>query len=521
MSRLKYILFAFILIPLNTAQATEINQQGADRLKSYFQKLLDYQKNINDTIGSVQIEYKGELTVKPQSTYYTATFPHIFIKAPKIEGVPDDSAVFDVGVIKINAMPDDKKGYWKTVITLPSKMTLRGKDPNDDFSVLFKDQRSIALFSEKIGYFTKLDMNISGIKFQSSNQDTGINIGGLQIYSKMEDQTGAGLFSGPGHLLISDLNIAPPQELETIRAKELRVDFTAQDMNLPTLKEYEDKILKHVETLNSLQGSDIDNVKNTDILDMIIDMYSFDLNGFSLGYSLKGFSLTSKSKDASKKSSSVNLGSAFLKFGFGDIKSETGKMFIKTGYDKLEILPIDPEYKDIMPQNINIDIKALKIPYGALTKVVTNTAKAIAANPDSAQMAGIGVLMRLPALLSQAGTKISVEKNSIKNEIYNITLDGKILTDISAITGFKAQFKAIFGGLDNLISVAKKHAANKNSKNSTNFANIASGLENIKSAGKKQKGSKGKDVYVYDIKATPEGKFLINGKESSTVLAPK
>ncbi len=520
MSRLKYLLFAFILIPINAAQASQINQQGADKLKSYFQELLDYQKTINDALGSVQIEYKGELIVKPESTYYSATFPQILIRAPKVEGVPDDGTVFDMGVIKINAIPDEKEGYWKTIITLPSKMTLKGKTPEEDFSVLFKDQRSIALFSEKIGYFTQLNMSFSGIKFQSANQDVGIDIGGLQIYFKMEDK-GDGFFSGPGHLLISDLNIAPPQEKETISAKELKVNFTANKMKMPTLKEYEDRILNFAKTLESMQNKTAEEVKGTDILNTIMDMYEFDLEGFTIKYNIKGFEITSDTNQKSRDFDSIYLGSAFIGLGFQGVKSESGSMSIESGYDTIKISPSDPEYKDIIPQNVNLNIKANKIPYGSLTKIATNTAKAIATDPNSAQMAGIGVLMRLPALLSQAGTEISVENNGVKNKIYNLTLNGKVLTDLSAMTGFTAKFTALFEGLDAILAIAKKNAANKDSKNASNFEQMVTKLEGLKAVGKAQKGANGKPAYAYDIQATPEGKFLVNGQEASTIFTPK
>ncbi len=518
MSRLKYLLFAFILIPLNAAQAIEINQQGADKLKSYFQELLDYQKTVNDALGSVQLEYKGDLVVKPEGTYYSATFPNIYIRAPKIEGVPDNGNVFDMGVIKINAKPDNKAGYWNTIITLPSKMTLKGKTPSEDFSILFKDQKSIGLFSEKIGYFTKLNMRLAGIEFQAANQDVGINIGSTQIFMKMEDD-GKGLFSGPGHVKISDMNIAPPDTKETFKADELRVDFTINKMKMPSLKEYKDNILKYSETFKSIQSENTDDIKGMDVFNMMMDMYDMDLEGFTVKYSAKGVGISSDPDNQSFDS--VYLGTSYIGFGFEGVKSESGSMSIESGYDTIKISPSDPEYKDIIPQNMDINISALKIPYGSLTKIATNTAKAIATDPNSAQMAGIGVLMRLPALLSQAGTEISVEKNGIKNKIYNLTLDGKVLTDLSAMTGFTAQFNALFGGLDALLAIAKKNAANKDSKNAPSFADMAAKLEGLKAAGKAQKGSDGKPAYAYDIQATPEGKFLVNGKEASTIFAPK
>ena len=54
----------------------------------------------------------------------------------------------------------------------------------------------------------------------------------------------------------------------------------------------------------------------------------------------------------------------------------------------------------------------------------------------NAQMVGLSVLMRLPALLSQAGTKIIVKDNGIQGQIYDFGLNGSLTTDITAMMEF-------------------------------------------------------------------------------------
>ncbi len=523
MARLTYLLAALVLIPFNYAHALQINQQGADTLKASFQDLLDYQKTVNDALGSVRIEYKGDLTVKQEATYYAVTFPHVFIRGPKIEGVPEDNTVFDMGVIKINAIPDDKPGYWKTVMTFPSKMTLKGEKPEDNFSINFADQKSIALFSERLGYFTKLDMNLSGISFQAAGQDVGVNIGGLQGYMKFEEK-GDGTFSGPGHVLLTNLNIAPPTEAEKFSIGEFKADFSMQDMKMPTLKEYQDKLMKHAKTFESLQnlGSPEKEVEmdGNAILNMMMDLYNFDMNGFTFEYSAKDINVSSDLENQFRDFDTLQIGSASLGFGFQNLKSEKGTMAIKSAYDTINITPVDPEYKDVMPQKMDMNIQALNIPYGALTQIATNTAKAIATDPESAQMAGLGVLMRLPAILAQAGSQIVVEKNGASNSIYEFGISGKVMTDLSAMSGFTAQFNALFEGLDALHAIVKKNAANTSSPNAGQFAQMANTLASLKAVGKAQKGPNGKPAYAYDIQANAQGQFLVNGQDAATVFSP-
>ncbi len=524
MARLKYLLFVLALIPLSSANANTINQQGADKLKEHFQALLDYQKTVNEALGSVRVEYQGELTVTPEQTYYAAVFPRILIKGPAIEGVPDSDAAFDIGVIKINAAPDEKPGYWKTVMTFPSKMTLIGTKPEENFSILFKEQKSIGLFSGALGYFTKTDINLSDITFEAGGQDIGINIGGIQAYMKMEEnEDGENRFSGPGHLLMNNLSIVPKEQGETVNVGELKADFVMNNFQMPTLKEYQDKIMKHVDTFKSLQDmspEEEEELSGTEIMDMILDLYEFDMDGFSFTYSAKDVNIASDTNNQFRAFDTLKVGSAALGFGFDQIQSDAGSLDIIGNYQTVKITPEDPEYKDVIPQSVNLNIKASKIPYGQLTKIATNTAKAIAADPQSAQMAGLGVIMRLPAILAQAGTQVDVVNNGAKTSLYDVSLNGQVLTDLSALTGFTAQFKAVFEGLDALLSVAKKNASNPDSKNKANFEQMSQTLESLKAVGKAEQGPNGKPAYGYEIQATPDGKFLVNGQDAQTVFSP-
>ena len=523
MARLKYLLFVLAFLPLNAANASNINQQGADELKKHFQALLDYQKTVNEALGSVKVEYQGELTVTPEQTYYSAVFPRILIKGPSVEGMPESDAAFDVGVIKINAAPDEKPGYWKTVMTFPSKMTLIGTTPEENFTIMYDKQQSIGLFSGALGYFTKMDINLSDITFEAGGQDLGVNIGGIQAYMKMEEVEGENRFTGPGHLLMSNLSISPKGPGEKIQVGELKADFAMDNIKMPTLQEYQDKIMKHVDTFQSLQSmspEQQEELTGSDLMDMMMDLYEFDLDGFSFKYSAKDLNIQSDMNNDYRDFDSLMIGAAALGFGFDDIQSDSGDMNILGSYNSVKVAPEDPEYKDVIPQSANINIQASKIPYGQLTKIATNTARAIAEDPQSAQMAGLGVIMRLPAILAQAGTQIDVENNGVKSSLYDLSLNGQVLTDLSALTGFTAQFNAVFEGLDALLAVAKKNAANEESQNKANFVSMSQTLEGLKAVGKAATGPNGKPAYSYEIQATPDGKFLVNGQDAQTVFSP-
>jgi hypothetical protein len=530
----KHPLFALIAFTLcvcfpTHTRAQETNDQEAQRLKTSFQRLLDYQKNVNEILGSVDITYDGELTVSRQPTYYTLTFPHIYISNNnKFDNANEDPSepakqVFDFGSITINAMADDKPGYWKIVLTLPEKFALydalKASGDPDLFSLNIGEQRSIALYSEKLGYFTKADINLSGLTFLVGGQKAGIELGGIQFYSKMEEQEN-GKFSGPGHVLLNNLHVSPPDQNAKVDIEELKLAFDIGDVVLPTIEEYQQKILKHKDTFKRLQDIEKQDDKEAEaisaqnVFDMLADMYDFDMDRFSFAYSTKNVDI----KDSTDEVKTMHIASGRFGAGASGLKSDKGTLSVDINYEGFETTPADPEISDLVPQNMSTKLEAKDVPFTTLSTLTSNTLQSIAQNPGAAQMAWLGVVMRLPAIVSQAGTQIVIDQNNISNHIYDVTLDGNISTDMSSMTGFAAKFNMLFEGLEALLSISEKHGANESSPNANEYKQLIPTLNKLKTIGKPATGKNNNPAYSYDIELGQQGTLTINGHDVQTVF---
>lgn len=520
MIRLASILFVMLLLPLN-AMAVEINDQGAQKLKTSFGNILAYQKEVNEAFGSVRVIYEGEITVKQESEYYTITLPRILLKSPIItpaEGNEEtelDDQTFDIGIISINAMPDEKDGHWKTTWTLPETMTMSG-EADTDFSIRWGEQNIIALLDDTLGYFTKMNLNLSNVSFNIEQEDIGVSIGNLQFYMNL-DKNDAGTFSGPAYALISDLLIAPQEENSTVKIGELKIGSTMTAFSLPTLTEYKAKLMNHAGVFQSLNKigneEDAKNVNGQDVMDMIFDLYDIDMNGFDIEYSLKNLEINPAPEDEDRGFDTLKLSSAFMGFGFNNLNSEKGELNIKTGYDTIDIQSDNPDHMsfEFIPAHTNFDIKVENIPYKTLSEIAKNSAASLARNPESAQMVGMSLLMKLPAILSQANTKLVIKDNNVKNDIYDISLNGQAVTNLTAIMGFSAKFNIIFQGLDALLSRIPRDTE------TTDTTDIIKQLEKLKSLGKPNTEDNGKTSYSFEFEATPQGAFLLNGQDTSTI----
>ena len=59
-----FLLFSVFTSPQPHANAAEINNDGAQALKAVFQDLLDYEKTVSESFGTVNISYEGALSVE-------------------------------------------------------------------------------------------------------------------------------------------------------------------------------------------------------------------------------------------------------------------------------------------------------------------------------------------------------------------------------------------------------------------------------------------------------------------------
>ena len=511
MFRLLSILCVFTLLPI-TSHA-QVNDQGAQVLTNFVNGLLDYQKNTGEAFGTVKVEYEGDVKVEQMSDYYAVTFPRILLSAgDDLVEEEGETAGFevDLGVIMMSVAPDTEEGYWKSILQFPDSIVLRDAGETE-FAINIGEQNSVALLSERLGYFTKLNINLSDITFESGEEDElGFSLGGIQIVQNMTDE-GNGVYSGPYAFSFKNMRIAPPHENEYMFAEEFKLDGNLDQVVLPTLAEYETKVMRFIEAMNAVEQGDEaaeGGMSDEDVMNALIDMYVFDWNGFSANYSVKNFEF--KSNDSQE---GVSLDNGSFGMSVAGLRSDTGAVQFGVSYGGLEMNGVEYDAaKQYTPEDLNIDLKLDKVPYNSLYEMAEMSMQSVVANPEAAQMVGMGLMMRVPSLLTQSGTTAEAKGFSSKGDVYNVTLDGAATADLKAIMGVTAQFKTVFEGLDTVLSMLKAD------ENVSEFSGVIGDLEHFKSIGVQDKGPNGKPAYSYTFEITTDGKMLLNGQDAMTAL---
>ncbi len=530
--------------PSDTKETNDVetSTHNPQKLKESFQRLLDYQKNVNEVFGNVEVIYDGEITVTKEDTYYTLTFPHIYVSGLEQEGAYEQKnsppkMVLDIGVISINATPDERPGYWKMSFAMPEEMilydSLKGTSDENSFSFTIGEQRAIALFDNNSGYFIKTDLNLSDLKFFKGGVETNVRVGGFQLYTNFEEQEN-GTLSGPGHFMISNLHIASPDvQYSTLDIGELKLGFSIDKVRYPDLETYQENILKHQETFKNMktqnntasednEATSPSEVKN--ILDMFKDLYDFEMEGISFAYSAKDIDIKAlrKHDDSNKNPDTqkldyltMHIANVLFGMSISGIGTDEGNLRFDWNFDGFKTTPEDPEIIAFVPQKLKTSIEVKNLPYSTLSTLLGNTLDSISQNPKATNMVALSVLPRLPAILSQAGTQIVVEHNKIKNDTYDITIDGEIVTDLSAMFGAKSQFDILFKGLDTLKDLAQEYSMNEDNQNAEKYKKLVLSLEQLKAWGKPIEGQNGNTSYIYAITIGPTRQVIINGLEAT------
>ncbi len=514
MSRLILSLFVLVMIPA-TSYAAQINEAGAQKLKTVFQDILDYEKIVTDNLGGIELVYDGELTVDMHEDYYTVTTPNILIRE---EGNTDMQDALTIGTFAINAMPDEKEGQWKTVITIPS--SFKFAEEEESFEFIIGKQNIVAILDDRLSYFTKINLNISEIEMKRNGEKFDIlELGSLQFYTNL-NEVDQGIYSGPGHFTVTDIYIDDPSEFNTNTYKigEFRFDMDMNKVKLPTLQEYQAKFEKHAQTFKALNNGD-ENLDPNALTEMFVDLYSMEMDGMSFGYNVKDIVDTANPNDENREYDTLSIASATMGMGFDGLTQEKGSLNINFGYDGFKISPMEEFRTATMPEDTNIDIRAVNIPYQSLIQMAQTTMASIAEKPESANMAGLGILMRLPAILAQSETQIVVENNGLKNDTYSFDLNGKVMTDLESMIGFSAKFKGLFKGLDALSAIVETETQKANPQEEHQWYELFTFLTKLKTIGVKEETTNGEPAYGFNFETTPQGQMMLNGQDAMTIFS--
>lgn len=490
------------------ARAGKINEAGAQRLQAIFDHLIEEQKILKNLKGQGGLTYEGEVVVEQAGTYYAVTLPHISIQHV-------DSSRLEIGMVAINAAPHDKDGQWKMSVATPTPIILMDADQQQKMRLDIKAQQTVGIWDENLDYFAKLDADYQDIALSMNYEEYVLSIPHLKIRYDL-DQDEQGRWSGPSHVTAKDINLNFPAIGLQAKTDELKVEFHIDQYDPAIMKNYREQVIALAESSADAPGKSPSGGHIMGMHSMIFDTLARAGNGFTSQYSASGIHFTGPEDSAIE----LKIDKSHLGFDMTDLLTNDVGMALRLGYNGLTSSSTQPEFKDIQPSDVHIDLRLQKLPFQEVSALIKDTIQGSMAQPGMIQLAGLTLMMKIPALLSQSETIMAIENNYIGNDEYRVELNGTVKADIKALNGITAQARAVFHGLDKLLAKTQVLAADPNHEHAERFRNLNATLETIKNIAKAETAPGSTFVHVLDIIMDEKGQTLINGQDAKAILSP-
>ncbi|MFP4313541.1 MAG: hypothetical protein ACLFR0_04345 [Alphaproteobacteria bacterium] len=494
------VLSSSILTP---AYAQELDENG-QKLKAMFQEMIDATSEAS-TNNLSSLEFDGDVSVEKAGNYYAVTLPYATLNY-------NDGAKFEIGLIAINAAAHENPDEWKMTFALPTPMAFVNEEGKKDFQINIGGQRAAGVWNSSLGYFSKLDAQYQDIEMKDPENSFIFTLPQIKaVYDLNADDNQK--WSGPVYFTFNNMNLnIPEQGGEVLRIGDINLNMEMFDYNPAGFTEYQQRIEQLI-----LQSENPDTQTPPDIagiFDAFIEMIG---NGFTSEYQIKN--LVVRGSKEQENFETVNIESAGFGMDFTGFLNNDVTIELRMGYDGFEISPTPEDMPDLAPETLNFDLSLQNIPFREIADMGKNTAEMAMTNPQMAQMAGMSVLFKLPALLSQAGTSLVIDNNHFGNEIYHATIDGKIITDLQAANSATADITARLRGLDAVIqSLNAQMSENQGQGENQSFIQqLLMGLMMAKGFATVENDEDGKPVHVYKFIMNPQGQMLLNDQDMSAL----
>ena len=504
------LVLSCLLLVLTPAQAfcANITPEGAAHLKGFITRYLDYQKTFvaAKTGGSLQLD--GEVLVEPLEDYYAVTLPHAAI-------LYQNGIRFEIGIVSINASPHDKPGQWKMSAAIPTPMTGFNPAGEQMTRVILGGQRFAGIWDENMEYFMKLDASYKDITVENSAPGYTATIPEAQLRFDFTDD-GKGFWNGPAFIRFANPRIKIAKDEAAVSAGEIKAQFNLKQYNPAAVKTYREQLAAIAETGAIAPGQAVSGQHAAGVYNMIMDMLANTGDGFTSQYSVNDFHLLkSTGEDIAFKTGFIGLDAT----GFAAGKVQ---LAARAGYSDFKMIPAPAGYEDVQPKDMNIDIVMENLPFRDITELGKNTIQSIAAQPAMGNLGMIGFLMKLPALLAQSGTHMTIKNNFVSNDEYKLELNGTARADMSAVNSATAEARGIFHGLDKLLARTQALGSTPDAQAAQNFRKLSANLQTLKNVAKVetiQTPAGNQFVHVFDFVMNPQGQMLLNDKDIFTVMA--
>jgi len=406
---------------------------------------------------ATETQNQSELVLKGDVTV-EAVDTYYAITFPQITINYPDGDYVDIGLISLNASPHDKPGQFRMTMALPTPILGFNGTGQEIMRIALGAQQSAGIWHEGLENFIKLDTVYTDVQITSI--DTKTTLPEVRIrYDLEESENGRWSLEKVAMSIIFD-EFAPEAFQKTPQNA------------LPSL--------------NLADGAD-----------------------FKLSF--QGFNASKENAKGVKEE--LSFKQAGINFSYDEALSGSVDAHFGFNFSEVSEGNTPEELTAFIPKSGQFKLTHHNIPLGAINEIVENSAQ------GGPKALGIGLLLKIPAIMAQAGSYIELYETSLQNENYNLSLDTTLRADMTATNSATASGKLRFAGLDKILSLAQVEGRNlDSSKYAAPMRSFARFLERLKPLGRVETDEQNGFVHIFDLEMNKAGQLLINNQNAMLLL---
>lgn len=503
-------LFVFLaLFSLVSPARAQLSDEGATRLKGILQKALDMQTTQAKFRGD-EILLDGAINVEKKDTYYAAQMPAMTILSS------DKQTRVVLGRVAVNAMPGSTEDLWKLAVAIPSPILVY--DGEKPFMTISLGAQSLSgIWSEALWGFVKLDMRIENVSVRSDDLNFVMDVSKVDGRYDL-NETGKGMLSGPMDVSLQGLSFGDKtgvkakiaEVLLTSKIKDLSVEVTK------TLREQMETLSRNAEMAKTGSRASVEPAEATEAMYGVVTDYlrkAFDSTSVDLR--VRGVEVLPQGPESE--------GFSLAEGGFGvdmmGFRSGTASLAFRLGYKDMKISPVPKGMGALAPNEVSVKLSIDQIPLDKLIALGKTTIQSSAsAQTGTAQEAVfLGVASAIPALLSEAGTKITVQEDHMASALYETNFTGTAVSNVNAVNGAVVKGRMEVVGIENVLAWLKDNAA-KVPEEAGAMGQAAQVLTIMQMVGQQGTRADGKPSRTYDFVMDEQGRTLLNGSDLNSLI---
>jgi hypothetical protein len=201
-----------------------------------------------------------------------------------------------------------------------------------------------------------------------------------------------------------------------------------------------------------------------------------------------------------------SLPTGTLTFGAEGFDQTIGRIALSLNHAGLVVNDIGPTDKDLLPQELAVNIALENLPVQELWKGAIDTlSSADMSTDEGSSMAMMMFMGLLQQSLVNGKARVNLTDSHVALALARAQLSGVVEASAEAMFGATGKMAIDVTGLDPLIEAVTAHGGPEGEE--------VAGLQVIRGFSNRQTATDGAVIDHYDIDLTPQGQFLVNGKE--------